>query len=179
MTMNLCIGGVQPSDLSSHICLGGAAVQSVCAGGVVVYEVVSGNPITIGSYTNANHPCAVATSPGCGQFTFQLRPNGQIWIGSNLSALALSTGGGWHNGTVAGADYEARLTMVSGSNPTSPAVGVWHDLGAFVTAVWEFCGSGEDFNAVQIEIRDKATSTIQSQVTFCQQVGVNVTCQTC
>jgi hypothetical protein len=137
--------------------------------------IATANAINIGSFINPA-PCAVASSPGCAQYTIQFRPNGEIWIATNTSPLAVA--GQWHSGAATAADYQIRLTA-SGTQPTAVAAGVWHSLSATVTFTFNYCTVGEDFNDLTFDIRHAITNINQGTVSFCQQLGVDVPCTTC
>lgn len=140
------------------------------------FIVATANAVNIDSFVNPAL-CAVATSPGCAQFLIQFRPNGEIWIGTNTAPI--SSQGQWHDGSVNGADYELRLTTVSGAAPTSGNPSVWLSMSVFQTFIYDQCAIVEDFNAMLFEVRLAATGIVQGQVQFCQQVAVDFSCSTC
>ncbi len=179
MTDNLCIGGVRPADTTSSVCIGGVPINRVCVDGTVVYEVGVANPITIAGYLHG-FDCAVALSPADAQYSFELRPDGSIWVGTN-SVSEYDTGQTWHDGSAAAADYDIMITSLSGpaGNPTTPPAGVWHNLSSAVSIVWDRSLLGEILLNIELNIRETATGTVMGTVTFCQQVGVDVICEAC
>jgi hypothetical protein len=135
------------------------------------------NGITLDSYVHVGQ-CAVASSPGSASFSWQMRPNGQIWSGTNTAGFS-NTGQNWHDGTANAADYQVNFTLLSGAAPSFPALGVWHSLATPISISFDRALSGEDSNTVLVEIRRQSTGAIVGQNSFCQQVGVDVFCSPC
>jgi hypothetical protein len=137
--------------------------------------IATANAINIGDFINPGY-CSVASTPNAASFFVQFRTNGEIWMGTNSVPPTLS--GQWHDGTATAADYQIKLTA-SGTQPSSVAAGVWHSMSATVAFLFDYSLVGEDLNALTFDIRHAITNINQGTVTFCQQLGVDVSCSPC
>lgn len=75
-----------------------------------------------------------------------------------------------------GSDYQVRLTVNSGDNPTSgPAVSTWHTISS--DRQWDLSVTGtvaSKSGSWTVAIRDVATNTVQDSATFSVSVFVDV-----
>ena len=67
--------------------------------------------------------------------------------------------------SIIGDDYEIRATVTAGTNPTGSAVGSWLALSSTISWYCDITGAGFHSSTLTIEIRDAATSTVQSTKT--------------
>ena len=111
-------------------------------------------------------------------YTFASDTVGQVYlasitVGSNGTVSAVGPQGktanySWIDDAAYVGDYEVRATLVSGSAP-SGTVGSWIDCASGAT--WSRSSSTYGVTKLTVEIRDKATQTIQASATFDIETG--------
>lgn len=113
-----------------------------------------GNPITVSAGVRF-------TTDGTAQERNGLSPYSYVDVQAGQWASTEPSSG-------VGDDYEVRLTVNSGSNPSSgPSVSTW--LALSTQRQWDLEATGTDTSLSgnwTIEIRDTATSTVQDSATF-------------
>lgn len=101
-------------------------------------------------------PCAVNAG-------FKFNTNGTITDEDNSPETPW-----WSNAPAVGigSNYEIRVTVTAGITPSGGSPGFWHDMAS--QQVWTVTrGSvGTDTSTLLVEIRDKATSTVQASGSY-------------
>lgn len=97
--------------------------------------------------------------------TYRLENTGDVFKFVNGVATDV---GDWINPKTGMSDYECRATLASGQSPSSGALGTWQGLET--SREWNLVDevrSGGFLNStLTIEIRDKATQTVQASATI-------------
>lgn len=160
-------GGTSPDGLDEYY-RGGTYVPDITANngvptsGTISIEDFYGATNIVVEFDQASYTVSDVEATGVAIASIILNTDGTISITGNSSS---PTSGTWAVGNVTGSDWEARLTVNSGTSPSGAATNTW--LALSTGRAWSLTRAiaGIVTGNYTIEVRDAATSTLQDSCT--------------